>query len=44
MGTGTLHVALNLVLYAVIVAALVSLVSIPLFGHVSDLIGRRACT
>lgn len=40
-GTGTLHVARNLILYAVMVAALVSLVSIPLFGHVSDLIGRR---
>jgi MFS family permease len=40
-GTGALHVTRNLVLYAVMVAALVSFISIPLFGHISDLIGRR---
>ena len=39
--TGTLHVTRGLVLYAVMVAALVSFISIPLFGHISDLIGRR---
>jgi metabolite-proton symporter len=39
--TGTLHVTRSLVLYAVMVAALVSFVSIPLFGHISDRIGRR---
>jgi MFS family permease len=40
-GTGAIHVARNLVLYAVMVAALVSFTSIPLFGHISDLTGRR---
>ncbi len=38
---GTLHMPRNLILTAVSVAALVSFVSIPLFGHISDLIGRR---
>jgi len=40
-GTGALHVSRNFVLYAVMVAALVTFISIPLFGHISDLIGRR---
>jgi len=38
---GTLHMSRNFILTAVMVAALVSFVSIPLFGHISDLIGRR---
>jgi MFS family permease len=38
---GTLHMPRNFILTAVSVAALVSFVSIPLFGHISDLIGRR---
>jgi MFS family permease len=38
---GTLHMSRNFILTAVLVAALVSFVSIPLFGHISDLIGRR---
>ena len=40
-GTGTLKMPRDLVLLAVLVASLVSFVSIPLFGHISDLIGRR---
>ncbi len=39
--TGTLHLTRSLVLYAVMVAALVSFISIPLSGHISDRIGRR---
>jgi MFS family permease len=38
---GTLHMARNLILSAVLVASCVSFVSIPLFGHISDKIGRR---
>ena len=38
---GTLHMPRNFILTAVSVAALVSFVSIPLSGHISDLIGRR---
>jgi metabolite-proton symporter len=38
---GTLHMSRNLILSAVLVASCVSLVSIPLFGHMSDRIGRR---
>jgi MFS family permease len=38
---GTLHMSRNFILTAVMVAALVSFVSIPLSGHISDLIGRR---
>src|SRR5271155_3396985 len=38
---GTLHMSRNLILTAVMVAALVSFVSIPLSGHISDRIGRR---
>ena len=39
--TGTLKMSRDLVLAAVLVASCVSFVSIPLFGHISDLIGRR---
>jgi MFS family permease len=38
---GTLHMSRNLILGAVLVASCVSFVSIPLFGHISDRIGRR---
>jgi MFS family permease len=38
---GTLHMTRNFVLTAVMVAACVSFVSIPLSGHISDLIGRK---
>ena len=38
---GTLHMSRNLILTAVMVAACVSFVSIPLSGHISDRIGRR---
>jgi MFS family permease len=40
-GTGTLKMSRELVLSAVLVASLLSFVSIPLFGHISDRIGRR---
>jgi len=38
---GTLHMSRDLILTAVLVAACVSFVSIPLSGHISDRIGRR---
>jgi MFS family permease len=38
---GTLQMPRNLILSAVLAAAAVSLFSIPIFGHVSDRIGRR---
>ena len=38
---GTLHMSRNFILVAVLVAAVVSFVSIPLSGHISDRIGRR---
>ena len=38
---GTLHMSRDLILAAVMVAAVVSFVSIPLSGHISDRIGRR---
>jgi MFS family permease len=38
---GTLHMSRNLVLAAVLAAASVSFVSIPVFGHISDRIGRK---
>jgi metabolite-proton symporter len=41
-GTGTLHVSRDFLLTAVLVASVVSFVSIPLFGHLSDRIGRKA--
>ncbi len=40
-GTGTLKMSRELVLTAVLVASVVSFVSIPLSGHISDRIGRR---
>jgi len=40
-GTGTLHMSRNLILTAVLTASLVSFVTIPLSGHISDKIGRR---
>jgi MFS family permease len=39
--TGTLHMSRNFVLTAVLAASLLSFVSIPLSGHISDRIGRR---
>jgi metabolite-proton symporter len=38
---GTLHMSRNLILAAVMAAACVSFVTIPLSGHISDRIGRR---
>jgi metabolite-proton symporter len=38
---GTLHMSRDLILAAVLVASCVSFVTIPLSGHISDLIGRR---
>ena len=38
---GTLHLSRDLILAAVLTAAALSLVSIPLSGHISDRIGRR---
>jgi metabolite-proton symporter len=38
---GTLHMSRNLILGAVMVAACVSFVTIPLSGHISDKIGRK---
>ena len=38
---GTLHMSRDLILSAVMVAACVSFVTIPLSGHISDRIGRR---
>jgi MFS family permease len=40
-GVGTLKLPRNMILTAVLVASLVSFVSIPLAGHISDRIGRR---
>jgi metabolite-proton symporter len=40
-GTGTLEVSRDFLLVAVLCASMVSFVSIPLFGHISDLIGRK---
>src|SRR4029077_16263299 len=40
-GIGTLHVSRDFLLTAVLAASLVSFVSIPVFGHVSDRIGRK---
>jgi metabolite-proton symporter len=39
--TGTLHMSRDLILAAVLVASIVSFVTIPLSGHISDRIGRR---
>jgi len=40
-GTGTLQVSRDFLLVAVLAAAVVSFASIPRFGHISDLIGRK---
>jgi metabolite-proton symporter len=40
-GTGTLHVSRDFLLFAVLAAAMLSFVSIPLFGHLSDRVGRK---
>ena len=40
-GTGTLKMSRELILTAVLAASLLSFISIPLFGHISDRIGRR---
>jgi MFS family permease len=40
-GTKTLQLPANFLLFAVSLAALVSFISIPLFGHLSDRIGRK---
>jgi MFS family permease len=40
-GTKTLQLPANFLLFAVSLAALVSFISIPLFGHISDRIGRK---
>jgi metabolite-proton symporter len=40
-GTGTLQVSRDFLLVAVLAASTVSFVSIPLFGHISDVIGRK---
>jgi metabolite-proton symporter len=40
-GTGTLKMPRNLILMAVLAASVVSFFTIPLFGHLSDRIGRR---
>jgi metabolite-proton symporter len=39
-GTGTLHMSRNFLLVAVLSGAALSFVSIPLFGHLSDRVGR----
>jgi metabolite-proton symporter len=40
-GTKTLQVSRDFLLVAVLVASVISFVSIPLFGHISDRIGRK---
>jgi metabolite-proton symporter len=40
-GTGTLHVSRDFLLTAVLAASILSFVSIPVFGHLSDKIGRK---
>jgi MFS family permease len=40
-GTGTLHVSRDFLLASVLAASVLSFVSIPVFGHVSDKIGRK---
>src|SRR5438270_5036638 len=40
-GTDALHVSRNFLLTAVLSASVLSFVSIPLFGHISDRIGRK---
>jgi metabolite-proton symporter len=40
-GIGTLKVSRDFLLFAVLTASILSFVSIPLFGHISDRIGRK---
>ncbi|HET6307973.1 MAG TPA: MFS transporter [Rhodopila sp.] len=40
-GTTTLHMSRNLILVSVLVASMVSFITIPVSGHISDRIGRR---
>jgi metabolite-proton symporter len=40
-GTSTLHVSRDFLLTAVLAASVLSFISIPVFGHVSDRIGRK---
>jgi metabolite-proton symporter len=40
-GTGTLHVSRDFLLTAVLAASVLSFASIPVFGHLSDRIGRK---
>src|SRR5207248_7872277 len=40
-GVGTLHMSRDFILSAVLAASCVSFFSIPIFGHLSDRIGRR---
>jgi metabolite-proton symporter len=40
-GIGTLHVSRDFLLTAVLAGSVLSFISIPLFGHISDRIGRR---
>jgi metabolite-proton symporter len=40
-GTGTLHVSRDFLLLSVLAASVLSFVSIPFFGHMSDRIGRK---
>jgi metabolite-proton symporter len=40
-GTGTLHVSRDFLLTAVLAASVLSFISIPLCGHISDQIGRK---
>lgn len=40
-GVGTLHMSRDFLLIAVLAASVLSFVSIPLFGHISDRIGRK---
>src|SRR3954470_4799833 len=40
-GTGVLHLERNFLLVAVLAASMLSFVSIPLFGHLSDRFGRK---
>ena len=40
-GTGTLHVSRDFLLTAVLMASVLSFFSIPIFGHLSDRVGRK---
>jgi MFS family permease len=40
-GVGTLHMSRDFILSAVLVASSISLITTPLFGHISDRIGRK---